>query len=69
MSWNQYGCPPAWNEAWVGRNVDAGLTYQQFRDEAMNRMSDVAVVIERVNPDFDNRVGGGDDDIIKLFCH
>ena len=57
---------PAWNEVWIGRNVDAGLTYQEFNDEVMTHMKDVAVM-QHVIPGFVNRVGGGDADIIKLF--
>ena len=57
---------PAWNEVWIGRNVDAGLTYQQFNEEIMTHMKDVAVM-QHVIPGFVNRVGGGDADIIKLF--
>ena len=57
---------PAWNEVWIGRNVDAGLTYQPFNEEVMTHMKDVAVM-QHVIPGFVNRVGGGDADIIKLF--
>jgi len=57
---------PAWNEVWIGRNVDAGLTYQPFNEEVMTHMKDVAVM-QHVIPGFVNRVGGGDSDIIKLF--
>ena len=57
---------PAWNEVWIGRNVDAGLTYQPFNDEVMSHMKDVAVM-QHVIPGFVNRVGGGDADIIHLF--
>jgi TRAP-type C4-dicarboxylate transport system substrate-binding protein len=57
---------PAWNEVWVDRNVEAGLTFQPFNEELMTHMKDVAVM-EHVIPGFVNRVGGGDADIIKLF--
>ena len=57
---------PAWNEVWIGRNVDAGLTYQPFNEQVMTHMKDVAVM-QHVIPGFVNRVGGGDADIIKLF--
>ena len=57
---------PAWNEVWIGRNVDAGLTYQPFNEQVMSHMKDVAVM-QHVIPGFVNRVGGGDADIIKLF--
>ena len=57
---------PAWNEVWIGRNVDAGLTYQQLNEEVMTHMKDVAVM-QHVIPGFVNRVGGGDAEIIQLF--
>ena len=57
---------PAWNEVWIGRNVDAGLTYQEFNEELMTHMKDVAVM-QHVIPGFVNRVGGGDAEIIGLF--
>ncbi len=57
---------PAWNEVWVVRNVDAGLTFQPFNEELMTHMKNVAVM-EHVIPGFVNRVGGGDADIIQLF--
>ena len=57
---------PAWNEVWVDRNVEAGLTFQPFNEELMTRMKNVAVM-EQVIPGFINRMGGGDAEIIQPF--
>ena len=57
---------PAWNELWVDRNVEAGLTFEPFNEELMTHMKNVAVM-EQVIPGFVNRVGGGDAEIIQLL--
>ena len=59
--------PPAWNEVWIPRNVEAGMIFQQFTPELLDHQANV-VATQFVIPGFVNRQDEDNrENMIELF--